>query len=320
MLNRYWRQIFTLALPSLVVAGHCLAETSIDPDTARETGVASAVSALPQDPAPAAAVGRPVPRLSPVKLDVRSEAVVVMDAADSSVLYSKHAQKVVPIASITKLMTALVVLEANQPLDEIIAITPADRHRDKGSYSRLPVGTRLSRGDLLHLALMSSENRAAQAVAREYPGGLAACLRAMNAKAKALGMKTARFADPTGLSSENVSSAADLTKLVAAAAQDPVISKFSTYQSHAVPVGKQLLEFRNTNTLVAKPEWTIMVQKTGYTNDAGQCLVMETVIQERPVLIVLLNSFGKLTRVADARRIRKWMEASAQQAQLATLK
>ncbi|MGH8189722.1 MAG: D-alanyl-D-alanine endopeptidase, partial [Steroidobacteraceae bacterium] len=277
-------------------------------DTARETGVASAVSALPQGPAPAAAVTRPVPRLTPAKLDVRSASVLVMDAADSSVLYSKHAQKVVPIASITKLMTALVVLEANQPLDEIIEVTPADRHRDKGAHSRLPVGTRLSRGDLLQLALMSSENRAAQAVAREYPGGVAECLRAMNAKAKALGMKTARFADPTGLSSENVSSAADLTKLVAAAAQDPVISKFSTYQSHAVPVGKHLLEFRNTNTLVSKPDWTIMVQKTGYTNDAGQCLVMETVIQERPVLIVLLNSFGKLTRVADARRIRKWME------------
>jgi serine-type D-Ala-D-Ala endopeptidase (penicillin-binding protein 7) len=132
-------------------------------------------------------------------------------------------------------------------------------------------------------------------------------------------MNTARFADPTGLSSDNVASAADLAKLVAAAARDPVISKFSTYQSHAVPVGKQLLEFRNTNTLVMKPEWTIMVQKTGFTNDAGQCLVMETVIQERPVLIVLLNSFGKLTRVADARRIRRWMEASAHQEQLATL-
>lgn len=320
MLNRYWRQIFTLALPSLVVAGHCLAEPSIDPDTARETGVASAVSALPEAAAPAAAVTRPVPRLSPAKLDVRSASVLVIDAADSSVLYSRHAQKVVPIASITKLMTALVVLEANQPLDEIIEITPADRHRDKGAHSRLPVGTRLRRGDLLHLALMSSENRAAQAVAREYPGGLTECLRAMNAKAKALGMTTARFADPTGLSSENVSSAADLAKLVAAAAQDAVISRFSTYQTHAVPVGKQLLEFRNTNTLVSKPDWTIMVQKTGYTDDAGQCLVMEAVIRERPVLIVLLNSFGKLTRVADARRIRTWMEASAPQEQLATLK
>jgi D-alanyl-D-alanine endopeptidase (penicillin-binding protein 7) len=323
MRNRDWRQIFTLTV-GLALAGQCLSETSINEsiegDTASETGLASAVSTFPEAPEPAAEALRPVPRLLPSKLAVKSASVVVMDAADSSVLYSKHAQKVVPIASITKLMTALVVLEANQPLDEIIEITPADRHRDKGAHSRLPVGTQLSRGDLLHLALMSSENRAAQAVAREYPGGLAACLRAMNAKAKALGMRTARFADPTGLSSENVSSAADLTKLVAAAAQDPMIRKFSTYQSHSVPVGKQLLEFRNTNTLVMKPDWTIMVQKTGFTNDAGQCLVMEAVIQERPVLIVLLNSWGKLTRVADARRIRKWMEAAAQQAQLATLK
>lgn len=309
MANRSWRrQLLTLALPGLIVAGQCLAETSIDPDTARETGGASAVSALPEGTAPAAAAVRPMLRLSPSKLDVRSASVLVMDAADSAVLYSKQAQKVVPIASITKLMTALVVLEANQPLDEMIEIRPADRHRDKGAHSRLAVGTRLSRGDLLHLTLMSSENRAAQAVAREYPGGLAACLRAMNAKAQALGMKTARFADPTGLSSDNVSSAADLVKLVAAAAQDPVIRRFSTYHSHAVPVGERLLEFRNTNALVTKPDWTIMVQKTGFTNAAGQCLVMETMIQQRPVLIVLLNSFGKLTRVADARRIRKWME------------
>jgi serine-type D-Ala-D-Ala endopeptidase (penicillin-binding protein 7) len=262
----------------------------------------------------AAPVGSGVPA-APVKLaslgkpDVRSASVIVLDAADSSVLYARQAQRPVPIASITKLMTALVVLDAKQPMDELIELTVADRRLERSSYSRLAIGSLISRGDLLHLALMSSENSAAHAIARAYPGGLPACLKAMNAKARALGMKTARFTDPTGLSSGNVSSAADLTKLVAAAAADPTVRTFSTSASLTVPVGKRLLEFRNTNSLVTKADWDVMVQKTGYTSDAGQCLVMQTVIRERPVLIVLLNSFGKYTRVADARRIRKWMEA-----------
>jgi serine-type D-Ala-D-Ala endopeptidase (penicillin-binding protein 7) len=253
------------------------------------------------------------------KLDVRSSSVIVLDAVDSSVLYSRQAQRVVPIASITKLMTALVVLDAGQPLDEMIELTAADRRLERSSASRLAIGSRLSRRDLLHLALMSSENRAAHAVARSYPGGLQACIKAMNAKARALGMKSARFTDPTGLSSGNVSSAADLAKLVAAAAANATIRTYSTSASHTVAVGRQLLEFRNTNTLVAKPDWDIMVQKTGYTSDAGQCLVMKTIVRERPVLIVLLNSFGKYTRVADARRIRKWMEAGLEPGQLAGL-
>lgn len=265
-------------------------------------------------PAGTADAVKPVRRSHP---EIRSSSVMVLDAVDSSVLYSKQANRPVPIASITKLMTALVVIDAGQPLDEMIELTAADRRLERSSASRLAIGTKLSRGDLLHLALMSSENRAAHAVARAYPGGLTACIRAMNARARALGMKTARFTDPTGLSSGNVSSAADLTKLVAAAAADPTIRMFSTGASHTVAVGKQLLEFRNTNTLVAKADWDIMVSKTGYTSDAGQCLVMKTVIRERPVLIVLLNSFGKYTRVADARRIRKWMEAGPEQGQLA---
>jgi serine-type D-Ala-D-Ala endopeptidase (penicillin-binding protein 7) len=270
----------------------------------------------------AAPVGSGIPA-APVKLaslgkpDVRSASVIVLDAADSSVLYSRQAQRPVPIASITKLMTALVVLDAKQPMDELIELTAADRRLERSSYSRLAIGSLISRGDLLHLALMSSENSAAHAIARAYPGGLQACLKAMNARARALGMKTARFTDPTGLSSGNVSSAADLTKLVAAAAADPTIRTFSTSASLTVPVGKHLLEFRNTNSLVTKADWDVMVQKTGYTSDAGQCLVMQTVIRERPVLIVLLNSFGKYTRVADARRIRKWMEAGPGPGQLA---
>ena len=251
------------------------------------------------------------------KLDVRSSSVIVLDAVDSSVLYAKQAQSPVPIASITKLMTALVVLDAGQPKDEMIELTTADRRLERSSASRLAIGSKISRGDLLHLALMSSENRAAHAVARAYPGGLPACIKAMNMKARALGMKTARFTDPTGLSSGNVSSASDLAKLVAAAAADPTIRTYSTSTSHTVAVGRQLLEFRNTNSLVNKADWDVMVQKTGYTSDAGQCLVMKTVIRERPVLIVLLNSFGKYTRVADVRRIRKWMEAGIEPGQLA---
>lgn len=251
------------------------------------------------------------------KLDVRSSSVIVLDAVDSSVLYSKQSDRVVPIASITKLMTALVILDADQPLDESIELIAADRRLERSSASRLAVGSKLSRADLLHLALMSSENRAAHAVARAYPGGLPACIKAMNAKARALGMKSAHFTDPTGLSSGNVSNAADLAKLVAAAAANPTIRMYSTSATHTVAVGRQLLEFRNTNSLVKKADWDVVLQKTGYTSDAGQCLVMKTVIRERPVLIVLLNSFGKYTRVADARRIRKWMEAGSEPGQLA---
>jgi D-alanyl-D-alanine endopeptidase (penicillin-binding protein 7) len=259
----------------------------------------------------------PVKPLHLGKLDVRSSSVIVLDAVDSSVLYSKQAQLPVPIASITKLMTALVILDAGQPMDEMIELAPADRRLERTSASRLAIGSKFSRGDLLHLALMSSENRAAHAVARTYPGGLPACIKAMNVKARALGMKTARFTDPTGLSSGNISSAADLAKLVAAAAANPTIRMFSTSASHTVAAGRHLLEFRNTNSLVSKADWDITVQKTGYTSDAGQCLVMKTVVRERPVLIVLLNSFGKYTRVADARRIRKWMEAGLEPGQLA---
>lgn len=249
--------------------------------------------------------------------EVRSGSVMVVDETDASVLYSKQPNLVVPVASITKLMTALVVLESGQPLDELIEIAKADRDTRHGSGSRLPVGSKLTRGDLLQLALMSSENRAAQALGRTYSGGVSAFVKAMNAKARSLGMNSAHFVDPTGLSSKNVSCAADLAKLVMAASDDPVIRKFSTSERHTVQVGRQLLEFRNTNSLVSKPDWDIAVQKTGYTSEAGQCLVMKATIQDRPVVMVFLNSFGKLTRVAEARRIRKWMEQSATSSQLA---
>lgn len=255
--------------------------------------------------------------LPTTKLQTKSASVLVLDEADATILYSKQAQKVMPVASITKLMTALVVLEGKQPLNETVTVLQADRDRTKASASRLAVGTKLTRTELLHLALMSSENRAAQAVARAYPGGLPAFIKEMNVKARQLGMKNSRFVDPTGLSSGNVATAADLVKLVVAASHQPLIEEYSTSDKLTVKVGRQMLEFRNTNSLTSKDDWDIAVQKTGFTQDAGQCLVMKATIQDRPTVIVLLNSFGKLTRVADARRIRRWMEGGNAGTQMA---
>ena len=246
-------------------------------------------------------------------LKLKSSSVLIMDASDSSVLYSRHSDVPMPIASITKLMTALVVLDADQPLDEPIQITEADRDFPKGGVSRLTVGTTLTRGDLMHLALMSSENRAAHALGNNYPGGMPAMVAAMNAKAAELGMASSHFVDPTGLSSQNVASPEDLTKLVIAASHNPSIREYSTDSHYAVKVRRHMVEFRNTDNLVANPTWNIIVQKTGYIAEAGKCLVMAAVIEGRSVVIVLLDSLGKYTRVADAKRIKTWMEASANQ-------
>ncbi|MBV9698429.1 MAG: serine hydrolase [Gammaproteobacteria bacterium] len=241
---------------------------------------------------------------------LRSSAALVLDTTHASVLYARHASQALPIASITKLMTALVVMEAGQNLDEVVTLTEEDRHFHRGAVSRLTPGTRLTRGELLHLALMASENRAAHALGRTYPGGLEACVRAMNAKAHELGMANAHFVEPTGLSEANVASPEDLSKLVIAAAQVPQIRAYSTDSDYEVQVGRRMLTFRNTDSLVNKADWNILVQKTGYIHEAGRCLVMQTVIEDRSVVIVLLNSFGKRTRVADARRIRRWMEST----------
>jgi len=226
------------------------------------------------------------------------------------VLYSRRSDIALPIASITKLMTALVVTEADQPLDEMLTVTEDDRFSGRGAFSRLAPGTQLSRGDLMHLALMSSENRAAHVLGRTYPGGVAACVSAMNAKARELGMTNAHFVEPTGLSNENVASPEDLSKLVIAAAKVASIREYSTDSDYEVHVGRHVVRYRNTDSLVSKSDWNIVVQKTGYIHEAGRCLVMQTVIEDRPVVIVLLNSFGKRTRVADARRIRRWVEAT----------
>jgi len=258
---------------------------------------------------PAKAVRDPAKFARDLKL--KSSSVLVIDQSDSSVLYSRHPDVAMPIASITKLMTALVVLDAQQPLDEPIQITDADRDLPKGGFSRLTVGTTLSRGDLMHLALMSSENRAAHALGNNYPGGMPAMVAAMNAKAAELGMSSSHFVDPTGLSSQNVASPEDLSKLVIAASHNPAIREYSTDSHYAVKVRRHMVEFHNTDNLVANPTWNIIVQKTGYITEAGKCLVMAAVIEGRSVVIVLLDSFGKYTRVADAKRIKTWMEASS---------
>jgi D-alanyl-D-alanine endopeptidase (penicillin-binding protein 7) len=244
---------------------------------------------------------------------LKSSSVLIIDQSDSSVLYSRNSDVAMPIASITKLMTALVVLDARQPLDEAIRITDADRDLPKGGFSRLTVGTTLTRGDLMHLALMSSENRAAHALGNNYPGGVPAMVAAMNAKAAVLGMTNSHFVDPTGLSSQNVASPEDLSKLVIAASHNSSIREYSTDRRYAVKVRRHMVEFRNTDNLVANPTWNIIVQKTGYITEAGKCLVMAAVIEGRSVVIVLLDSFGKYTRVADAKRIKTWMEAGANQ-------
>ncbi len=242
---------------------------------------------------------------------LRSSQVLVVDKSDATVVYSKRANIAAPIASITKLMTALVVLDGKQPMDQMLTISREDCSLHKGAASRLIVGAELSRRDLLHLALMSSENRAAHALGRNYPGGTVAFVAAMNLKARALGMTHAHFVDPSGLSEENVASPEDLVRLVNAASQRATIREFSTDRRHAVKVGRRMMEYRNTNSLVSNPHWTIHLQKTGFINEAGRCLVMQAVIDGRTVVMVLLDSTGKYTRTADAQRIRLWMESRA---------
>ncbi|MCX7896993.1 MAG: D-alanyl-D-alanine endopeptidase [Rhodocyclaceae bacterium] len=237
-----------------------------------------------------------------------STAVAVIDQSTGEVLYEKNPQAVLPIASITKLMTAMVVLDAQLDLQEKLRISEEDLDTLKGTHSRLAIGTELSREEMLLLALMASENRAAAALSRYYPGGRPAFVAAMNAKAKLLGMTDTHFADPTGLTPENVSSARDLVRLVEAANHYPLIREFSTAEEHRVMVRGRPVVFRNTNALVKHEGWRIDVQKTGYISEAGKCLVMQAWLASKPVIIVLLDSWGKLTRIADANRIKRWVE------------
>ena len=241
---------------------------------------------------------------------LRSGAALVLDQDTHEVLYSKNPEAVLPIASLSKLMTALVISEANQPLDEVLEITTDDIDTEKNTSSRLKPGTRLTRGVMLHLALMASENRAANALGRNYPGGLVAFVAAMNAKAKELGMLDTHYVEPTGLSSQNKSSARDLAVLVNAAHQVPLLREYSTTPSLDVELGRRNVQFRTTDRLVANPTWDIGLQKTGFINEAGQCLVMQAQMAGRKLIMVLLDSAGKYSRIADAERIRKWVTAN----------
>jgi len=240
-----------------------------------------------------------------------SSEVLVLDEESNDVLLSKNAAQVKPMASITKLMTALVVLEADQPMDQMLEITEADEHLDKPTFSLLKRGTLLTRAELLHLALMASENRAAHALARNFPGGLAACLAAMNAKAEALGMASTRYVEPTGLSPLNVTTAEDLSKLVTVASNNQTLQAYSTDDRFAVPLGHRLVEFHTTDKLVTHSDWHIVLQKTGYIAEAGKCLVMKAIIEDRSIVIVLMNSSGAQTRLVDAQRIKSWLDAKA---------
>ncbi|MDV2116809.1 D-alanyl-D-alanine endopeptidase [Alcaligenes faecalis] len=242
---------------------------------------------------------------------LRSEIAFVQDLESSTVLYQKNSDAVRPIASITKLMTALVVAESGLPMDEMLEIIDEDVDRVKHSSSRLRVGSKLNRADMMHLALMSSENRAAHALGRSYPGGLPAFVRAMNDKARALGMRNTRFVEPTGLSSDNVASPRDLVKLLTATSQHARIQQYTTNDQYSVqPVRGRQLVFNNTNRLVKNANWDIQVSKTGFINEAGECLVMLTKIEDREVAIVLLNSTGRYSRIGDAVRIRNLVEKS----------
>ena len=278
----------------LVAAAFCAAAQAADrPAKARASKAASVVE-VNED-------GGPV---------LKSTGVLVMDATSGQTLYSKNAEQSTPIASITKLMTAMVVLDAKLALDEPIQITNEDIDLIKNTKSRLPIGSHFRRDDLLRLALMASDNRAASALGRSYPGGITAFVAAMNAKALTLGLTQTHYVDSSGLSPANVSSPQDLARLVAAAAKYPLISEYSTTGSVNVtlPNSTRKLNFVNTNALVRSSDWEIGLSKTGYINEAGKCLVMQAQIGNQPVVIVLLDSWGRLTRVGDANRIKKWLE------------
>ena len=239
---------------------------------------------------------------------LKSQAALVVDQDSGEILLGKNADSTLPIASLTKLMTAIVTLDADLDPDEPVTVTKADVDRLRGSHSRLQVGTTLTRDEMLHLALMASENRAASAIANSYPGGKDSCVLAMNLKAQLLGMSGTRFEDGTGLSGRNVSTAQDLAKLVQAAHAYPKIREFTTSTSYQVKVGRRMMRFGNTNNLTRSSRWDIGLSKTGYIAEAGRCLVMQVTLAGRSIIIVLLDSWGKYTRVGDATRIRQWLE------------
>lgn len=261
--------------------------------------------------APQALASNTVAQQSSAGQEIASGSAMIVDLQTNKILYSSHPDLVRPIASITKLMTAMVVLDAHLPMDEMLNVDISHTPEMKGIYSRVRLNSKISRHDMMLLALMSSENRAAASLAHHYPGGYDAFIRAMNAKAKSLGMTHTRYVEPTGLSIENVSTARDLTKMLIASKQYPLLGQLSTTKEDMATFSNPpyTLPFRNTNHLVYKENWNIQLTKTGFTNNAGHCLVMRTVINNRPVALVVLDAFGKYTHFADANRLRNWMES-----------
>jgi len=279
------------------------------------TGKATKKKTATRSPAPAAQPVRPSEgqmaglHRTDDPLDLKSSVALVVNQDTNEVLFQKNPNAVLPIASITKLMTALITVEAGLDLNETLEVDRSDRSIDR-MRSWLNPGVKLTRGQALHLALMSSENHAAQMLGRTYPGGVTSAVAAMNAKAQLLGMHDTRYADPTGLSSDNRSSPADLVRLVNAAYQYPVLREYSTSSELELPIGKRVVRYGSTNGLTSNPDWEIGLQKTGYISAAGRCLVMQAVIEGQRVVMVLLDSVGKYSRIGDAQRIRQWLEAN----------
>ncbi len=308
---------------SAAASGKPKAKAALATGSANAKGAASKALASKAMPDKAAvrkvAAVEPAPKVrkaaqsfdDPARLALYSASALVLDQATGHPIIEKQSHAVTPIASISKLMTAMVVLDAKLDMQEVVAIGDEDVDSLKGTRSRLPVGTTMTRETAMLLALMSSENRAAHTLGRHYPGGLAAFVQAMNRKAQALGMTNTRFEEPTGLSSNNVSTAHDLARMVAAAARYPEIRQFSTTAEAKVELNGHIRDFHNTNALVRSDNWEIGVSKTGYISEAGRCLVMQARVADKPVVIVLLDSNGKMTRVGDANRIKRWMESAS---------
>lgn len=260
--------------------------------------------------APQAYASKTVSQASSAGQEIASGSAMIVDLQTNKVLYSSHPDLVRPIASITKLMTVMVVLDAHLPMDEMLSVDISHTPEMKGVYSRVRLNSKISRENMMLLALMSSENRAAASLTHHYPGGYDAFIRAMNAKAKSLGMTHTRYVEPTGLSIDNVSTARDLSKMLMATKQYPLLGQLSTTKEDMATFSNPpyTLPFRNTNHLVYRKNWNIQLTKTGFTNNAGHCLVMRTMINNRPVSLVVLDAFGKYTHFADANRLRNWME------------
>ena len=281
--------------------------------SAKKKQASAKVARNPRDPNDRMSAGSKLGLQSAMtEASLKSSAVLVIDQISGEVLFEKNPDSVLPIASITKLMTALVVAEADLPMTEMLAITKEDADLEKGVGSRLRVGTRLNRGELMHLALMSSENRAAHALGRTYPGGMEAFVDAMNIKAQQLGMASSRFTEPTGLNAGNISTPRDLVRLVEESFLVPLIREYSTSQNLLVRVGKRSQQFRNSNALVRTDSWDLGLSKTGFISEAGRCLVMQAEVEKRPVILVMLDAPGTQHRLRDAEMIRRWLMQQAE--------